>query len=64
MNHSNMSPNLAVEMRRVTPPTTGTLEKNDNHGSESNTEGEERVALTALRDIPPGEELTFDYGDE
>ena len=38
-----------------------------NHSCEPNCEGElnaERVFIAPLRDIPEGEELTLDYGDE
>ena len=54
INHSGQ-PNLVVELRPAAPSTA-----NDGRGEEVHGDG---VALTTLRPVVEGEELTLDYGD-
>lgn len=55
VNHSGQ-PNLVVELRPATAPSTAS----DGRGGGSHGDG---VALTTLRSVAEGEELTFDYGE-
>lgn len=55
VNHSGQ-PNLVVELRPAAAPSTAS----DGRGEGSHGDG---VALTTLRSVAEGEELTFDYGE-
>lgn len=59
-NHSG-KPNLAVELRPVEDDGDATHNAGAVAGPDTKDEG---VALTTLRDVGAGEELTFDYGEE
>lgn len=62
-NHSG-KPNLAVELRPFEDDDDAAGGGGDGGGSEWGLGTDMGVALTTLRDVAAGEELTFDYGEE
>ena len=60
-NHSG-NPNLVVEHRPIEDGGNGDATRTE--GAATGPSGDEGVALTTLRDVEAGEELTFDYGEE